>query len=177
MPIYQVRIRVRKPRCHVTIRLTAFLVLTGLRSLVVFADDKPVPPAPVVNPVYTPALPSAPLTEAQIEAIVDRAVLRAIDQSRASTSPQAATALPPLPAPQTVNVLTYPGPFTRTVARMGERLARLGDPKVRPMTISHQATLSAVGSSPAAPSAAATLFAPVATPQGIPSPLASMQAR
>ena len=153
----------------------------------VLADDK-APAPPVVNPVYTPAIPAiAPasthsLSEADITAIVDRAVTRAMDQQRATTSPQQAATLPPsaavqtVAAPQQVHVLVYPGPLARGLSRVGEKLVRLGDPKVRPMTIS--TTQTTLTTSPSvAPSAAATLFNPAASAQWPLAPLASMQAR
>jgi hypothetical protein len=139
----------------------SFASLVGAKAQ---ADDR-VPAAPMVNP-FAPSTPaSAPgLTEDQVNAIVDRAIQRALAEQRAQASPQAyaqAQAQQPQAAyattlaPQTVQVIVPPNAIRRGLAAAGERLTRLGEPRLRKMTLATTQTILAPASYQAA----------IATPQ------------
>lgn len=175
MPIKPVRIRYLPKGCHVTnlTRLAVFGLPLAFASLSL-ADDKV--PAPTVNPTYTPPLPAAnpSFSEAQLEAIIDRAVSRAVDQRLANWQPATTPAAVPQTAVvptsgTTVHVLVQPGPISSALAKFGERLTALGEPRLRKMKLHSPYTTTTP-----APAAAAAMLVPVASPQGF-APQASMQ--
>ena len=142
-----------------------FLTIASSAVQTTAADDR-APTAPMVNPFAPPPASAQGLTEDQITAIVDRAVQRALTEHNAQATPQAyaqaqaqqpqaayATAL----APQTVQVLVPPNAIRRSLAAAGERLTRLGEPRLRKMQLSTTQTILAP--------APATYQAAIASPQ------------
>jgi hypothetical protein len=103
-------------------------------------------PPPEAAPMRPPSLQPAPLDEARLEELIDRAVERALARRRpaeayaaapaAYAAPQAAvqaayTARPALASPHpTIRVLAPPGPHRRALAALGRRLVECGQPRL-----------------------------------------------
>jgi hypothetical protein len=72
---------------------------------------------------------------ATIEAIVNRAVDRVSTTTRATPATATSQAATPQSQRQMVNVIEPRGPIKRSFAKIGERIANAGRPKVRTMEI------------------------------------------
>jgi len=126
-------------------------------------------PPPEGGPLYPPSLQPAPLDEARLEQLIDRAVERALARRRpaeapayasptAYAAPQAAPAAYAAPvalaAPgPTVRILATPGPHRRALAALGRRLAELDRPRVLTLEVAppFAPALRAVYAAPQAP--------------------------